>query len=232
MTTRAVFFDLGGTLLVMRRDTIFQKVIREEGRDASEGEIHRAYMGLESWWLSAYSSSSMTPEQTVEAYRHLDQRVFSSLFSDAEEAEALRVSRLVRIRWPELEKTIPLKLYPDVRPALAKLRRRGYALGLISNAPADTVRVIRPLGLDGYMSTINFSGAVGYTKPNPRIFEIAMEKIGCGPEECVHVGDVYEADVVGAKNAGMKGILIDRLDAQPGLDCPRITSLDQIYGHL
>ncbi len=232
MATRAVFFDLGGTLLVMRRDRIFQKVVRDEGRDASEDEIHGAYMGLEPWWLSAYSDSSMTSEQTEEAYRHLDQRVFSSLFPDASESEALRVSRLVRVRWPEVGKTIPLELYPDVQPTLANLQRRGYSMGLISNATADTERLVKPLGLDRFMSTVVFSGAVGYTKPNPRIFEIAMEKIGCGPGESVHVGDIYEADVVGAKNAGMKGVLIDRLGAQSGPDCPRISSLDQLYGHL
>jgi HAD superfamily hydrolase (TIGR01549 family) len=232
LAIRAVFFDLGGTLLVMRRDRIFRKVLNEEGRDASVDQIHAAYMGLEAWWLSAYSAASMTPEETVDAYRHLDQKVFSTLFPAADQAAALRVSRLVRKRWPELEKEIRLELYPDVKPALEALGRKGCSLGLISNAPADTDRVVEPLGLDRYMSTIVFSGAVGYTKPHPQIFRIAMKKAGAKPEESMHVGDIYEADVVGARNAGMRGVLIDRLSLESGRDCPRITSLDQIYGHL
>jgi HAD superfamily hydrolase (TIGR01549 family) len=232
LAIQAVFFDLGGTLLVMRRDRIFRKVINEEGRDASVDQIHSAYMGLEAWWLSTYSAASMTPEETVEAYRNLDERVFSTLFPAVDRAEALRVSGLVRKRWPELEKEIRLELYPDVKPALEALGRKGYSLGLISNAPADTDRVVKPLGLDRYMSTIVFSGAVGYTKPHPQIFRIAMKAAGAEPGESVHVGDIYEADVVGARNAGMRGVLIDRLGVDHGRDCPRITSLDQIYDHL
>lgn len=232
MATRAVFFDLGGTLLVMRRDRIFRKVINEEGRDAPVDAIHGVYMGLESWWLSTYASTSMSPEQTVEAYRHLDQMVYCSLFPDADTKEAVRVSTLVRRRWPELEKEIPLELYSDAEPALATLTREGYTLGLISNAPADTERVVKPLGLDRYMTALVFSGAVGYTKPHPGIFMIAMEKAGSRPHESVHIGDVYEADIVGARNAGMKGLLIDRLGVQAQADCPRLTSLDQVYGHL
>lgn len=232
MVIRAVFFDLGGTLLVMRRDRIFRRVINEEGRDAPVDRIHAAYMGLEAWWLSSYSAKSMSPEETTEAYRHLDHKVFSALFPDSGEAEALRVSTLVRKRWPELEKDIPLQLYPDVEPTLEALGRRGYSMGLISNAPADTGRVVHALGLDRFMSTVVISGAVGYTKPNPEIFRIAMKGAAVRPEESVHVGDLYEADVVGARNAGMKGLLIDRLGIQSAVDCPRVTSLDQIYGHI
>ncbi len=232
MATRAVFFDLGGTLLVMRRDRIFRRVVNEEGRDASVDAIHRAYMGLEPWWLTTYAAIPMSPEQTVDAYRHLDQMVFSSLFPEADGEEALRVSRLVRKRWPELEKDIPLELYPDVEPTLTNLGRRGYTLGLISNAPADTERVVKPLGLDRFMTILVFSGAVGYTKPHPEIFRIAMKGAGSRPEESVHVGDLYEADIVGARNAGMKGLLIDRLGVHSNLDCPKLTSLDQIYGQL
>ncbi len=229
---KAVFFDLGGTLLIMRRDRIFRRVLQEEGREVPLERIHSAYLAAEPWWLSYYGQQVLTPEQTSDAYRHLDQKVFSSLFPDQSESEALRVSRLVRKRWPELESEIPLALYPDAEPTLARLAGDGYSLGLISNAPADTGRAVETLGLLKYLDPVVISGVVGYTKPHPEIFRIALKGAGVNADEAVHVGDLYEADVVGARNAGILGILIDRDGSHPESDCPRIKSLSEIYTHL
>jgi HAD superfamily hydrolase (TIGR01549 family) len=229
---KAVFFDLGGTLLVMRRDRIFCRVLLDEGREVDLERIHSAYLAAEPWWLSYYGKQVLTPEQTVEAYRHLDQKVFSALFPGESESEALRVSTLVRKRWPELETEIPLALYPDVEPTLARLAEDRYSLGLISNAPADTVRVVDALGLSKYLDPVVISGVVGYTKPHPEIFRIALRGAGVNAGEAVHVGDLYEADVVGARNAGIKGVLIDRDGSRPEADCPRMKSLSEIYSHL
>ncbi len=232
MRTRAVFFDLGGTLLVMRRDRIYRRVLLEEGKDVAIEKIHSAYLDAESWWLSFYSSKVLTPEQTDEAYRILDQKVFSALYPNESESEALRVSKLVRKRWPELESEVPLALYPDSEPTLASLKGDGYSLGLISNAPADTGRVVEALGLRRYIQTVVISGAVGYSKPHPEIFRIALRGAGVGPDEAVHVGDVYESDVVGARNAGVEGILIDRDGSHGTLDCPRMRTLSEIHTYL
>jgi len=70
---------------------------------------------------------------------------------------------------------------------------------------------------------------VGYTKPHPEIFRIALREVGVEASEAVHVGDLYEADVMGARNAGMKGILVDRDGTQRSSDCPRVRSLPEIY---
>lgn len=228
MATKAVFFDLGGTLLVVRRDRVFQTVLSECGHDASLEAIHRTYMSLEPWWLSTFASAAMSAEETTEAYRRLDARVFDSLFPASGGEEAARVSALVRKRWPELEDEIPLQLYPDVEPTLGTLSRRGYFLGLISNAPADTGRTVDALGLRRYMKSIVISGAVGYSKPRPEIFNIALRDAGVGPSEAAHVGDIYEADVVGARNAGMNGILIDRSGSGEHHDCPSVGNLTDV----
>jgi len=227
--TRAVFFDLGGTLLVMRRDRIYRRVLQETGREMDIELIHSAYLKAEAWWIPYYASRILNEKETEEAYRQLDQRVFSELYPEESERESLIVSKLVRKRWPELETDIPLELYPDTEPVLERLTGDGYALGLISNAPADTSRAVRALGLTKYLGTIVISGAVGYTKPHPEIFRIALRNAGVGAREAVHVGDLYEADVVGARNAGMEGILIDRDGSQSHPDCPRVRSLPEIY---
>jgi HAD superfamily hydrolase (TIGR01549 family) len=228
----AVFFDLGGTLLVMRRDRIFRKVLADEGREVGLDAVHSAYVKVETWWLTAYGNRAMTPEQTNEAYRDLDAKVFLSLFPDAGDAEADRVSKAARERWPALEKTVPLELYPDSEPLLARLVDDGYTSVLVSNAPADTVRVVEELGLKKYLRHVVISGIVGYSKPHPEIFRIAMREAMVEPSQVVHVGDLYDSDVVGARNAGIEGVLIDREGTGTHYDCPRIKSLDEVYRFL
>ena len=229
MKTRAVFFDLGGTLLVMRRDRIFRRVLREAGRDIDLERIHSAYLKAESWWVPYYASRVLNADETSEAYRVLDQKVFLILYPEENESEALKISKLVRKRWPELETEIPLELYPDAKPTLDRLSGDGYVLGLISNAPANTGKAVEALGLTRYLGTVVISGVVGYTKPHPEIFRIALREAGVEAPEAIHVGDLYEADVVGARNAGMEGILIDRDGTQRASDCPRVKSLSEIY---
>ncbi len=216
----------------MRRDRIFRRVLSEEGREANLERIHSAYMNAESWWLSAFGDKVMTPEQTNEAYRELDERTFTSLYPNEEHGEAVRVSKLVRKRWPELESEIPLELYPDVEPTLTRLAKDSYFLGLISNAPPDTARVVEVLGLHKYLDSVVISGDVGYTKPHPEIFRMALREAGVKPVDALHVGDFYEADIIGARNAGIRGLLIDREGSQSHLDCPQMRSLGEVYRYL
>ena len=219
-------------MLVMRRDRIFCRVLGEEGYTVDQSAVHTVYTGADSWWLSAYGDRVMTPAETADAYRSLDERVFSKLFPKASRTEAFRVSRQVRSRWPQLEEEIPLKLYPDVEPALDGLKKDGYALGLVSNAPAETTETVKTLGLSKYLDSVVISGVVGYSKPNPEIFRIAMKELAVAPEEAVHVGDLYEADVLGARNAGIKGLLIDRDSDRRNLDCPVLKSLSEVRRYL
>jgi len=226
---RAVFFDLGGTLLVMRRDRVVRKLLAEEGREVSQDRIHSAYMKVESWWLSVYGKRTLNPEETYEAYRDLDAKVFLHLFPGESPDEADRISRLARTRWPELEKQVPLELYPDAEPLLKRLQSDSYSLALISNAPPDTGKIVEALGLTKYLETVVISGAVGYSKPNPEIFRIALRQANVRPAQTIHVGDLYESDVLGARSAGIEGVLIDRDGVGKEYECPRIKSLAELY---
>jgi putative hydrolase of the HAD superfamily len=73
---------------------------------------------------------------------------------------------------------------------------------------------------------------VGVEKPDPRIFRMALERMGIEPEDAVYVGDVYEIDVVGARAAGMRAYLIDPLMRLGHLDCDRIASLTELPDRL
>src|SRR5439155_6621926 len=78
---------------------------------------------------------------------------------------------------------------PDALGTLEELRRRGLRLGLISVCSQDVPDVWDETPLAGVLDETVFSCDVGVSKPDPRIYEIACERLGVEPRECLFVGD-------------------------------------------
>src|SRR5262245_2342714 len=127
----------------------------------------------------------------------------------------------------ELVEAIRFLAYPDVVPALSGLRDRGLTLVAVSNWDCSLPRVLERCDLDGLLDGTVTSAGAGSRKPDPAIFRTALELVGCEPSEVVHVGDTAEEDVLGARAAGIRPLLIDREGA--GGD---ISSLEEIGEHL
>ena len=107
-----------------------------------------------------------------------------------------------------------LALFEDALPALEALRSR-YRLALISNGLGREQRLkIERLGLDDYFEVCVISEEVGVTKPEPGIFEHALEQLGLGPEAVIHAGDNPHHDVAGARDHGMRGVWVNRRDGR------------------
>lgn len=104
------------------------------------------------------------------------------------------------------------KVEDDAHATLLTLRQQGYHLGAISNAAddADVQTLIDQAQLRHYLDLILTSAALGIRKPNPRIFQIALEGLNVSPSQAVMVGDTLGADILGAHNAGMYAIWITR----------------------
>ena len=99
--------------------------------------------------------------------------------------------------------------FPDVRPALERLAP-SYRLGLLSNGNTGATA----LDVGDLVSFEVFSqDHGGIEKPDPRIFEIAVELAGCPAREIAHVGDSLKNDVVGASNAGFRPVWLNRTGA-------------------
>lgn len=98
-----------------------------------------------------------------------------------------------------------IQLYDDVIPTLDALKER-YKLGLLSNGNSYPERC----GLENMFQFVVFSQDYGIEKPDPRLFEIAMEKAGCNEREFLHVGDSIQSDVLGAKRAGARSVWLNR----------------------
>ena len=120
-------------------------------------------------------------------------------------------------------------LYDDVIPTVKSLKEQGFVLGLVTNLREDIKAHCRRLGLEPYLNFALTSEMVGFPKPDRRIFQAALDKAAVQADEAIFVGDQYRIDVVGARNAGIQPILIDRYDLYPKVtDCPRIRTLTEV----
>jgi HAD superfamily hydrolase (TIGR01509 family) len=116
----------------------------------------------------------------------------------------------------------------DVIPALGALRRQGLTLVVVSNANGTLCRHFDRLGLTALVDHVLDSCDFGVEKPDPRFFQIAIDRSGAAPQTTVHVGDLYHVDVMGARAAGLRGVLFDEAGLYDDVDCPRVRSLVQL----
>jgi HAD superfamily hydrolase (TIGR01549 family) len=119
-------------------------------------------------------------------------------------------------------------MQPHTPGVISELRQRGFTLAVVSNADGRVPAAIAARGLAEHFAAIVDSHLVGVEKPDPRIFAIALEACGAEPADAVYVGDIYEIDVRGARNAGMTPVLLDPLCAYGEVDCARITALTEL----
>jgi HAD superfamily hydrolase (TIGR01662 family) len=120
---------------------------------------------------------------------------------------------------------------PDGVPdALDRLRAMGLRLVVVSNANGKLKMLFERLDLARRFDVMLDSAEEGVEKPDPRLFEIALERSGARREDTLHVGDLYHVDVEGARAAGLEAILLDPDDLYVGFNCRRIRSLGELPG--
>ncbi|MEI6665398.1 MAG: HAD family hydrolase [Chloroflexota bacterium] len=116
--------------------------------------------------------------------------------------------------------------YPDVHEALQALVDMGLTLIAASNANADFDQV----GLSRYLSDTHLGPLIGVSKPQPRFFELALERFSVAPSDALMVGDRLDNDVRPAQAVGMHGVLLDRTSAVHDEDIHRIAALNELPG--
>jgi putative hydrolase of the HAD superfamily len=130
-------------------------------------------------------------------------------------------------RW-NLWETIP----PDVKPTLDILRKAGMKLVVLSNSNGTLRESFGRLGLLDKVDLLFDSHEEGIEKPDPAYFHRALERSHSSAATTVHVGDFYHVDVVGARSAGIRPILLDGANLYEGCDCERVRTLSEIAGRL
>jgi putative hydrolase of the HAD superfamily len=101
------------------------------------------------------------------------------------------------------------ELFQDVPPVLSELIRLKIRLGVISNFDRRLHDILAQLNVRDSFEHIIISSEIGCRKPAPRIFRVAAEKFNVEPNEILHVGDESEADLRGARAAGLDTLLVD-----------------------
>jgi HAD superfamily hydrolase (TIGR01509 family) len=119
-----------------------------------------------------------------------------------------------------------------VRPVLDTLKAHGLRLVVVSNANGTLCTHMCRLGLDGLFEVVLDSQDHGVEKPDPRFFRLALDQSGAEPATTIHVGDLYHVDVVGARAAGLRGVLLDEAGLYPDADCPRVSSLTALVDEI
>lgn len=116
--------------------------------------------------------------------------------------------------------------------ALARLHAAGFRMAVVSNAEGQVEADLVGAGFGPYLETVVDSHLVGVAKPDPRIFRIAMDRLGVDPARCLYVGDVPAFDVVGAQAAGIPPVLLDPHGIHGDVDAVRIRSIAELPGLL
>jgi HAD superfamily hydrolase (TIGR01549 family) len=170
------------------------------------------------WWGSEQTVRALF----VAAYRH-GLRAVGAVSGDVRLA-----GRLAEAIYDSYQDTRHWGLYADVLPTLAALHRAGLRMGIISDWGHGLEAIVLELELHGYLEFLVVSSRLGVSKPDPRVFQMALDRIGVAAEHAVYVGDTYIKDVLGARAAGLTPILLDRSGQAPAPDCLVVTTLAQL----
>jgi HAD superfamily hydrolase (TIGR01549 family) len=119
-----------------------------------------------------------------------------------------------------------------VVPALEQMRALGLRLVVVSNANGTLLKHMDRLDLTRRFDCVLDSADEGVEKPDARFFEIALARSGARKDTTIHVGDLYHVDVAGARNAGLRGVLLDEAGLRPDADCPRVRTLDELVARI
>jgi putative hydrolase of the HAD superfamily len=121
--------------------------------------------------------------------------------------------------------------------ALLALDTGGHALAIVSNAEGTMERQLaehRICSVEGddiaQVAVVIDSHVVGVEKPDPRIFELALDALGVTPDRCIYVGDTVYFDVNGARAAGIEPVHVDPYGLCPDDDHPHVRSVAELVG--
>jgi len=223
MKIKAILFDLGGTLVQTSPiPEIFQKILQAHGVDRSTEEIEKARKTAEK-----QADIEMLPTLGDKFWFIWNAQVLEQL--EIHNNVSLLAKRISELGWHYAK----VELYPDVEKTLKLLKQSGFKIGLITNGLESDVREILPrVELMGFFDIEIASNTVGKMKPSKEVFLHALEKLDVLPHEAIFVGDTIEYDYKGAKECGLKALLIDREDNVKEEDVEKIGTLTEVLEHV
>ena len=213
MDIRALLFDVNGTLIDIETDEGLEEIYRAiahfltyQGISLHRWEVRDLYFQIMQQ-QRAQGVETFAEFDAVEIWREFlrynASDYFNSLPSEKREQLPLFLA--------ELHRGIArkrLRPYPQVQETLDQLRSH-YRMAVVSDAQsAYAVPELRAVGLLHYFNPIIVSGDYGYRKPDPRLFQKALDAIQVRPEQALFFGNDLFHDIFGAQQVGMKAVFV------------------------
>jgi putative hydrolase of the HAD superfamily len=214
MEIRAVAFDVNGTLVRILTDEGMEQIFRAAAHYLSYQGIHLGrYQVRELYFQIMQEQLRTSPEEHPEFdAAGIWRRIINEHKTDF--TDALPVDKLEQMPLflTEMSRGISrrrLQLYPHVREVLNTLRER-YPLALVTDAQTAYARgELHRVGLLDYFDPMVISGDHGFRKPDRRLFQLALDRLGVAPENAMYVGNDMYRDIFGAREVGMWTVMFD-----------------------
>ncbi|HEX6242112.1 MAG TPA: HAD family hydrolase [Polyangiales bacterium] len=216
-----LLLDAGNTLVYLDHEAL-AACARQAGAAVEAPALARAE-ALAKRRYEALMTAGMSHEQGWDL--HMSVLLESGGVAPAAVPAALEVIKAEHVRF-NLWRKVPQGL-PE---SLTRARRDGIRLGVVSNSEGRLMELFQRLGLADQFELVIDSALEGVRKPDPEIFRRALTRMGGVPASAaLYAGDIPSVDVVGARAAGMEGVLIDTLAHFPDYrDAPRFASVSAL----
>ena len=221
-----IYFDLDHTLWDFDKNSAltFEVIFKEENIKIDLQEFLNAYIPININYWQLYRNNQITKES-----------LRTGRLKDCFETLKFAVpSKTIDVLSDKYVKFLPTFKYllEDTEEILEYLKPK-YQLHIITNGFQEVQRVkMENTNILSYFSTITTSEEAGCKKPHPFIFQKALRKSKALPEKSLMIGDSYEADIVGANNAGMKSVYFNYYQKKEIIDTPTILKLKELRSFL
>lgn len=219
---QGILFDLGNTVLLFPAFGVETQELSLERKSMLESLVRIMYdflkeRGLRAGWSSFFeayetvrSEQLKRQKQTLKEYDMKERlaKVLESLDFNASASSEI-VRQTLDAYFEDYVRRVDVE--KEVIQTLRSLLPR-YRLGVVTNFayPSGIHAILGKYGLEKIFDPIVISGEVGWIKPSPIIFQVALSKLGMSADQVVFVGDDPETDIKGAKNVGMKTVFLAR----------------------
>jgi putative hydrolase of the HAD superfamily len=214
MTIKALAFDVNGTLIDILTDESMDEIYRAlrhfltyQGIDLSRNELRDLYFARMKEQMRA--STEPFPEyDTVDIWRTILQDRRTDYTRNLAEAKLQEMPGMLAQMFRGISRK-RLQLYPSVLEVLGKLRTR-FPMAIVTDAQsAYAMGELNQVGLTPYFQSIIVSGDYGYRKPDPRLFQKALDAMGVAAAETLFIGNDMYRDIHGAQQAGMQTLMFN-----------------------
>ena len=211
MWPRAILFDLDDTLFDHRRASAL--ALRAMHAVHTPSLPFEPFVAKHAEVLEIFHARFLAGEFTLDEARVARmQTLFAAFGTEIDHRTALEAAQLYREGHQANRHLVPGAI------ELLDAVREHCRLGVVTNnSTAEQIEKLRALNIADYFDTVVISEDVGVTKPDPKIFAIALERVAVRPQEAVFVGDNWANDIVGAINAGLAAVWLSHDGKTPAL---------------